>query len=120
MAVNLVDGFFERNLTLQDDFRTFQDDLSEGRFLPSFIERAANARKRRLQGEFDKWKVIRIKGTLNDCRIISTSSGGDKIKNWLLECLLATLHDSSWQTWQGAGCFSKAMFGFIAELSKGV
>jgi len=56
LAVNLVDGFFERNLTLQDDFRTFQDDLSEGRFLPSFIERAANARKRRLQGEFDKWK----------------------------------------------------------------
>ena len=24
--------------------------------MPSFIERAANARKRRLQGEFDKWK----------------------------------------------------------------
>ena len=28
MAVNLVDGFFERNLTLQDDFRTFQVSLS--------------------------------------------------------------------------------------------
>ena len=28
LAVNLVDGFFERNLTLQDDFRTFQVYLS--------------------------------------------------------------------------------------------
>ena len=37
---------------------TVKDDLSEGRFLPSFIERAANARTRRLHGEFDKWKVV--------------------------------------------------------------
>ena len=71
-----MDGFFERNLTLQDDFRMFQvyislfaitqrkDDLSEGRFLPSFIDRAASARKRRLQGEFDKWKVLLVQSRI--------------------------------------------------------
>jgi len=65
-----VEGFFEKNTALLDDIRTFQasllnlvgliviqNDLGDGRFESSFLNRASVARERRLRGEFDKWKV---------------------------------------------------------------
>lgn len=52
----LAPEFFECNQVFKDSLIEFQDDLSQGRYQPSYITDAANARRARLQGEVDNYK----------------------------------------------------------------
>jgi hypothetical protein len=88
VALKLVDGFFEKNGSLQDDMRGFQvssiikqslcsqSDLGTGRFQSTFLKRAANARKKRLRGDFDIWKArLTLQALLTPGRPIRTLVG---------------------------------------------
>lgn len=52
----LAPDFFEFNQVFKDSLLEFQDDLAQGRYEPSYIIEAANARKARLEGAVDKYK----------------------------------------------------------------
>lgn len=52
----LAPDFFESNQVLKDSLVEFQDDLIQGRYEPSYITEAANARTARLEGAADKYK----------------------------------------------------------------
>ncbi|KAF8427411.1 Asx homology domain-containing protein [Tirmania nivea] len=52
----LAPDFFESNQVFKDSLLEFQDDLIQGRYEPSYIAEAANARKARLEGAVDKYK----------------------------------------------------------------
>jgi Asx homology domain len=84
----LVDSFFANNTSLQEAIRTFQvtsflwphakciqEDLSEGRFQSSYLQRAALARERRLRGDFDKWKVVSTACSLTQGRSVRALVG---------------------------------------------
>ena len=65
------------------------------------------------------WGAISINGRFvrdgpydgTDSRMINLSSGGDKIRNWLQACLLATQRDSRWRIWRKMVCFVKGIHG---------
>jgi hypothetical protein len=40
----------------KEALRNYQDDLGEGKYEPEYIERAREARRRRMAGDFDNWK----------------------------------------------------------------
>ncbi|KAF8472467.1 Asx homology domain-containing protein [Kalaharituber pfeilii] len=52
----LVADFFESNQVFKDSLIEFQDDLSNGRYEPTYVAQAASARKARLEGAADKYK----------------------------------------------------------------
>lgn len=58
-----------------------QDDLREGRFQKSYLERAATAREKRARGDFDSWKVCPLAYGMLTYRTTNLNFGGDRNRN---------------------------------------
>jgi len=52
----IINPAFFKSSFLKEGIRNYQEDLVDGKYEPEYLAHAADARKKRMAGEFDNWK----------------------------------------------------------------